>query len=104
MAGYSRAELQYMINHAVLPPRLPEQPEAEAFVEAAEKALLDELLTVLRRFLPNCPSEFKPPWTLVQRMLSRCTTAKIVNDLSQKRLTEAISSMEAGGELEPYYQ
>ncbi|KAL9640124.1 MAG: hypothetical protein Q9204_000841 [Flavoplaca sp. TL-2023a] len=96
MAGCSRAELQYMINHVVLPPKLPDRPEPEDFVEATEKTLLDEIQSVLRRFVEQCTPEVKPAWITVQRMLSRCANAKIRNDLSEKTLTEAISDMRPG--------
>lgn len=99
MAGCSIAELQYMINHVVLPPKLPDRPELEDFVEATEKTLLNELLSVLRRFVQKCTPEVKPAWITVQRMLSRCANAKILNDLSEKLLTEAISDMSPGGKL-----
>ncbi|KAL8894541.1 MAG: hypothetical protein Q9192_004234 [Flavoplaca navasiana] len=99
MAGCSRAELQYMINHVVLPPKLPDRPEPEDFVEATEKTLLDELHSVLRRFVEQCTPEVKPAWVTVQRMLSRCANAKIRNDLSEESLTEAISDMRPGDSL-----
>ncbi|KAL8885570.1 MAG: hypothetical protein Q9215_006588 [Flavoplaca cf. flavocitrina] len=99
MAGCSRVELQYTINHVVLPPKLPDRPEPEDFVEATEKTLFDELHSVLRRFVEQCTPEVKPAWITVQRMLSRCANAIIRNDLSEESLTEAISDMRPGDSL-----
>lgn len=98
MANCSKYELEYIINHVVLPPKLPQHPEVEAFVEKAEKALVNELLSVLKRFLRRCAPEFKAPWSIVQKMLARCYTAMLLGNLSEEHLTQAMLTMEPGGQ------
>ena len=98
MAGCSKDELEYIINHVVLPPRLPQQAEPDEFVAKAEEALLSEVLSVLRPFLQQSTAQFKAPWSIVQKMLSCCVTAKLLGDLSEELLTEAMLTMEPGGE------
>ncbi|KAL8861603.1 MAG: hypothetical protein Q9178_002128 [Gyalolechia marmorata] len=96
MAGCSKDELEYIINHVVLPPRLPQQAEVDEFVAKVEEAFLSEVLSVLQAFLQQSTAQFKAPWSIVQRMLSCCVTAKLLGDLSEKLLTEAMLTMEPG--------
>ncbi|KAL8669967.1 MAG: hypothetical protein Q9168_005470 [Polycauliona sp. 1 TL-2023] len=96
MARCSKAELEYIINHVVLPPKLPHQPEGEEFVGKAGKALLNELLSALERFLQQCAPEFKASWCIVQKMLIRYHTAKLWGDVSETGLTQTMLSLETG--------
>ncbi|KAL8657317.1 MAG: hypothetical protein Q9226_002033 [Calogaya cf. arnoldii] len=99
MAGCSKDELEYIINHVVLPPKLPHEPEDATFVEAAEKALVNELHSTLQRFLQQCGPEFKPAWSVVQRMLMCWFTTQLFGDLSVKLLTKAVLAMGPGDAL-----
>ncbi|KAL8995006.1 MAG: hypothetical protein Q9169_005182 [Polycauliona sp. 2 TL-2023] len=99
MAGCSKAELEVIINHVVLPPRLPEQPEADTLVEQAERVLVNELLSTAGQFLQYCSPEFTAAWSTVQRMLVLCKTASLLGDLSERHLTDAMLGMQSGDVL-----
>lgn len=72
MAQYSKEVLEYMVHHVVLPPKLPAQAEEKAFVATAEKALLQMVCEVARRFSEQLRPESRSSWRIIQRMLTCC--------------------------------
>ncbi|KAL8784895.1 MAG: hypothetical protein Q9213_003708 [Squamulea squamosa] len=57
MAHCSKAQLECIIDHIILPPKLPDKAEDSDFVAAAEKALLYLVVSVIDRFQQQYPSD-----------------------------------------------
>lgn len=100
MAPYPKAELDYIIDHVVLPPQLPQGAESAQLTASAEKILLDWTLTTVRHFRRRCSPELMKAWVFVQDMLSRWSATNPHIDLSQPLLEQAISTMKPGGEID----
>ncbi|KAL8900129.1 MAG: hypothetical protein Q9207_005838 [Kuettlingeria erythrocarpa] len=94
-----RAELEYIINHVVLPPRLPQQAESAELTATAERFLLDLVLSIAGQFEKRCAPAYQTPWTVVQQMLKNWIATKPHRDLSEQRLERSLSMMEPGDVL-----
>ncbi|KAL8766975.1 MAG: hypothetical protein Q9209_006387 [Squamulea sp. 1 TL-2023] len=94
MAQCSRAQLEYIIDHVILPPKLPDKTEDGESVAAAEKALLNLLVSVIDRFRQQCTSDCQKPWLIVRRMVSCWSTTNPSDSLSDELLSRAFSNME----------
>ncbi|KAI4116993.1 MAG: hypothetical protein LQ345_002681 [Seirophora villosa] len=91
-------ELLYIVNHVVLPPRLPQQEEVPDLTANAERILLDLVLSNAQRFGERCTPERKAPWTAVKSMLARWIATRPHSQFSEPLLEAVISEMKPGGE------
>ncbi|KAL8801978.1 MAG: hypothetical protein Q9182_004107 [Xanthomendoza sp. 2 TL-2023] len=94
MASCSKEHLEYMIDHVILPPKLPDTAEDSEFVVAAEEALMDMVLLVVEQFQQQCSPDYKEPWLIIQRMVSRWVETEPSHGLSKELLTTTFLSME----------
>ncbi|KAL9011241.1 MAG: hypothetical protein Q9173_003899 [Seirophora scorigena] len=92
-------ELLYIVNHVVLPPRLPQQEEMPDVIANAERILLALVLSNAQRFGERCTPECKASWTTVQSMLARWIATKPHSQFSEPLLEVVISEMKPGGEF-----
>ena len=97
MAQPSKQDIEYIINHVVLLPKLPQKAEDSKIVAAAEQALLSSVLSTAHRFCQQCPSEFKSIWQVVTGMLSRWINLQPHGPLLKTALVSAILEMKSGG-------
>ncbi|KAL8922139.1 MAG: hypothetical protein Q9208_005334 [Pyrenodesmia sp. 3 TL-2023] len=99
MAQCTKQDLEYIINHVVFPPKLPQQVEGASLIASAEKALLELVLLVTERFCQQGVAELETPWLTVQDMLSRWIKLTPVGDISEKQLVKAILDLKPGDVL-----
>ncbi|KAL8720734.1 MAG: hypothetical protein Q9225_002434 [Loekoesia sp. 1 TL-2023] len=99
MAQCPKKELEFIINHVVLPPDLPQEAENSQLVASAEQFLLKLVLTTVRQFQRRCAVENRPPWLVVEKMLSCWIATKPYKDLSGKLLKKATLDMRPGDAL-----
>lgn len=67
-AKRSACNLEFLINHVLLPPRLPQTAEHDA--EEQEYGLLQLVLKESKAYLATCNPENAPRWSAVCDMLS----------------------------------
>lgn len=94
-----RQDLEYIINHVVLPPRLPQEAESTVDTASAEQSLLDLVLSTVRHFLPRCAPGLRAPWLVVEEMLLRWIATKPHGDMLEQLLEQAIARLKPGGEF-----
>ncbi|KAL8755210.1 MAG: hypothetical protein Q9184_004869 [Pyrenodesmia sp. 2 TL-2023] len=99
MASCSPQELEYIINHVVLPPRLPQQAESIDLTASAERSLLGWVLSWAEEFERRCAPASRAPWTVVQQLLRNWIATEPHLDLSEQRLERSFSTMKPGGEF-----
>ncbi|KAL8715171.1 MAG: hypothetical protein Q9220_001129 [cf. Caloplaca sp. 1 TL-2023] len=99
MAQYTREQLQYFVNHVVLPPKLPQTADEQRLVVEAERALLDLVVSTASRFEHQSTQEYRNSWLIVHKMLSNWADSTPRDGISQKTLTERFVAMEVGDSL-----
>ncbi|KAL8856035.1 MAG: hypothetical protein Q9178_007344 [Gyalolechia marmorata] len=99
MAQPSKQDIEYIINHVVLPPKLPQEAEDSKTVATAEQALLSLVLSTAHRFCQQCTSEFKSIWQVVTGMLSRWISLQPHGPPLKMALVSALLEMKTGDVL-----
>ena len=100
MAGYPQESLDFIINHVILPPRLPQEADAEITSHAAKQRLLRLLseevhfyhLQIKQNTNGNA-SEILEAWAVIKSMLLRCTTLVSAEYLSTELLARLFSEL-----------
>ena len=108
MAAYSADSLDFMINHVILPPKLPQEADDSKISRAAEQNLL-QLLSSETDFYcrqdhqdtHSTTSVFSEAWGVIKTMLLRCASVVSARNLSTGLLTSLFSKFTAGG-LSPF--
>lgn len=104
MAPCSEESLDFIVNHVILPPKLPQEADDSNASRAAEQDLLRLLSTEAdfhcRQTLQD-PRSTRPAlsvvWPVVKRMLSRCATVISAQYLSPKLLTRLFLQLQVEG-------
>lgn len=97
MVQPSKQDIEYIINHVILLPRLPQKAKDSGIVASAEQALLSLVLSTAYRFCQQYPSEFKSIWQVVTGTLSRWISLRPHGPLFKTALVSALLEMELGG-------
>ena len=104
MAGRPAESLDFIINHVILPPKLPQEADDSKTSQTAERHLL-RLLSSEASFyrLRNQESargstpEFREAWRVTEMMLSRCATVISAKYLSPELLERLFSDLTVQG-------
>lgn len=99
MSQLSKESLQYIINHVVLPPRLPQSQELPHITEDAENHLVHLTLDCVEDISSHCAPQHKQSWISVQKMLSRMTELKVGPRLPAELTIRHIKTMRQGDSL-----
>lgn len=95
MASLSVESIQYLINHVVLPPRLPPKAESPTVSRKAEQDLLRLILGQIRAYgmksLPHLGVQLR----VVDEMLVQSITLNLTEKLSSEALIKVFGSMRA---------
>lgn len=94
-----QASLEYLVNHLVLPPKLPQSAEPDSTTAVAEKCLLDLVRSSLQAYRQQCPSESRKSWLEIQGMLLLWANTEPCEEMSAKLLAQTMSNMNPGGKL-----
>lgn len=104
MAVRSSKSLDFIINHVILPPKLPQEADDSDASRAAEQDLLRLLSTEID---PYCRQTLQDPhstrpafsvvWPVIKRMLSHCATVISAKYLSPELLTRLFLQLQVGG-------
>lgn len=97
MAQRTKSQLEYIINHVFLPPKLPQSAEPSEFSASAEKALLNLALSQTQQFQQRCAPEFRTTWLAIQKMLSLWSESKDHGSIDKKLITKIFLNMKPGG-------
>ncbi|KAL8627825.1 hypothetical protein Q9189_006473 [Teloschistes chrysophthalmus] len=94
-----QASLEYLVNHLVLPPKLPQSAEPDSTTAVAEKCLLDLVRSSLQAYRQQCPSESRKSWLEIQGMLLLWANTEPCEEMSAKLLAQTMSNMNPGDTL-----
>lgn len=95
MAAMPPENLELIVHHVVLPPKLPQRAEDFQISRAAERDLIDLLSTELKiyRFKDDRnSSSIRSVWVSVEEMLNRCKLLISTYPLSAELLVRAFST------------
>ena len=62
-----RKDLNYIINHVFLPPKLPQKDDSD---DTKSAALIGQVLAALRSFQAHIPEEERPVWNACIKMVN----------------------------------
>ena len=100
--GYvARSSLQFIINHVVLPPKLPLRAEEPSISRAAERDLIDLVLKQVQLY--RCRNAYDifsldRAWAVIEAMLIRLRDLTATSSLSAETLVQTFDSLQLSGE------
>lgn len=100
MAAIPLASLEYMVNHVVLPPKLPQKAEDSDISHRAERDLIDLLVTqvqVYRRQRARDSPNLDGSWAIIERALARYGQSLSNLPLSTKMLIDHFDLLKLSG-------
>ena len=100
MAAMAPESLQFIVNHVILPPRLPQEAENPQISRTAECHLVDLLSTQLdsyRRKIDLKSSSLCAEWAINQAMLRRCASLISTPSLDAETVVRAFASLDETG-------
>lgn len=93
--------IQFIVNHVILPPKLPQEAEDPQLSRIAECHLVELLSTQLesyRRKIDHESSNLCTAWAIIQEMLKRCASLISTPSLDAKTIINAFASLKEIGE------
>lgn len=104
MALHPPEYLEFIINHVMLPPKLPQEADDPQISRLAEQHLLRLLSSQVDSYSGHyqqdthgATSAFNEAWGIIKAMLLRCATVVSAQNLSTKLLTRLFAELIAGG-------
>ena len=104
MAGYPAESLDFIINHVILPPKLPQQEDDSTTSHAAKQHLLrllrseaDLYYLQIQQNTNSKTSAIREAWGVVKTMLLRCATVVSAQYLSTELLVRLFSELTVDG-------
>ena len=98
VAPFQEQEVEWIIHHVVLPPRLPQSAEEAEVTACAKKALLGSVASLSQLYLQQAPTRFKASWRARQRMLSTWAHLQPSAPMSKRLFTKSVTGLRAGGQ------
>lgn len=101
MAAMASESLQFIVNHVILPPKLPQEAENPHISRTAECHLVGLLSTQLasyRRKIDLKSSSLCAAWAINQAMLNRCESLISTPSLDAETVVRAFASLDETGE------
>ena len=89
----AKESLEFIVNHVVLPPQLPQAKESSKITTTAENSLATLTLGCVKNLQAHCGSEHQGAWLDVSLMLSRVASMKAGDALPTKLIAEILGSM-----------
>ena len=104
MAGYPAESLDFIINHVILPPKLPQEADDPNISHAAKQHLLrllsseaDSYRLQIQQNTNGNASAISEAWDVIKTMLSRCATVVSAQYLSTELLARLFSELTVEG-------
>lgn len=104
MAGYPPESLDFIINHVILPPKLPQEADAPNISHAAKQRLLRLLSSEvhfhhlqIKQNTNGNASEILQAWAVIKSMLLHCATLVSAEYLSPELLARLFSELTVKG-------
>ena len=98
MALDSAQSLEFIINHLVLPPKLPQEADDPMTFRAAEPDLLQLVSSRIDSYCRQLPeSTASAPWGLIKTMLLRCSAVVSTQSLSIEILMQLFDELKPEG-------
>ena len=99
MATLSHETLQYIINHVILPPRLPQEADVQTVSRHAEQELLRLVVDQVNAYDAKSSSGTCEQWGVIEKMLEQWVTLKSTDLMSSHTLEKGFAEMRETGEL-----
>ena len=93
----STASLEYIINHVVLPPKLPTEAEPSNTAEEAEQYLFRLLLTSVQDYRQHVAQDQRASWDTIEKMLHRWNTLNAATTLPTELFVNFLSGLSQQG-------
>ncbi len=100
MATLSNESVHYIINHIVLPPKLPHEAENPAISRKAEQDLLHLVLGQVKAYAVKSSTDMEEHWRVIDRTLTQWITLNGTEKLSLEALVEIFASIKFTGNSE----
>ena len=101
MATMPPKSLEFIINHVVLPPKLPQEAEDSQLSRIAERDLVELFSTQLKSYCLKIDREsldLCAAWAINQAMLNRCASLIATPSLDAETILRAFAGLDATGE------
>lgn len=99
MATLSDESLYYIINHVILPPKLPRKAESQSISRRAEQDLLRLVLEQVKVYDVKSSLVTREQWRIISSMLTQWIALDSTEKLSSKTLAEVLAVMQTKGEF-----
>lgn len=99
MAPLPKESIEYLINHVVLPPRLPQKAESPTVSRKGEQDLLRLVLGQVRAYSIKSSPDLGELWRIAEEMLIQWITLNVTEKLSSEALNKVFGSMRPTGKL-----
>ncbi|KAL9602747.1 MAG: hypothetical protein Q9219_001590 [cf. Caloplaca sp. 3 TL-2023] len=99
MSQCSVQVLEFLINHVVLPPKLPQEAESEQLTAKAEEFLLKLVSSEVKSFRQQAEPAFHHSWLIIEKMLRSWGSIKPHGPLSATILEKTVLALEDGDVL-----
>ena len=97
MAPIPLKAIEYIVNHAVLPPQLPTSAESSLVVTEGEKHLLELTLQSVQELYRYGSTNLKPTLAVLEKTLCHWANINAAGHLSTELLTSWLASVEVDG-------
>ena len=104
MASYPAGSLDFIINHVILPPKLPQKADDSKISHTAKQHLVrllsseaDSYRLQIQQNTNGNASAIIEAWTVIKTMLLHCATVVSAQYLSTELLTRLFSKLRAEG-------
>ena len=95
-------ELDFIVNHVFLPPKLPQKDDSDA---TKSTSLIEELLTALRLFQAHVPKQERSEWIPCIKMVSSMLELRNpFGGLVTEKAESALRTMMDGGKIESTFR
>lgn len=97
-----RKDLNYIIDHVFLPPKLPQKDDSDARKSAS---LIDELLAALRSLQAHIPEQERSEWIPCIKMVGNMLKPRDhLGGLVAEKVQTTLKEMMDRGEDEPFFE
>lgn len=103
MATRAPESLEYIINHIIFPPKLPQTAEDPQILRIAERDIVQLLSTQLKsycRMIDGESSSTYTAWAINQAMLDRCASLVSTPSLDANMVLRAFESLDVSGKYQ----
>ena len=101
MAGIPLASLEYVVNHVVLPPKLPQQVEEPNISLAGDCQLIDLVVATVQSYRQRCTDlpALDGCWAIINTALARYGQLLSTPSLSAEDVTNLLQLLKPAGKF-----